>query len=134
VTELVRGPVERDPDVPVHPPGATAQDMAFEEVQLMSVSPPESIVIGPLEPSAFMSTSGAGSMATTFMTNESDADPALLLQVIVYVLEIVRAPVEMEPEVATEPTLLLMTQKSANAELQVRSMLPPELIVIGPSE
>jgi len=43
--------------------------------------------------------------------------PVLLLQVIVYVLEIVRAPVEMEPEVATEPTLLLMTQKSAFVEL-----------------
>lgn len=82
VTVPVKGPVDLDPDVPVHPPGATAQAMAFTEVQLMVTESPELTEIGPFEPFALKSTPGAnGTTPFTFITMESDAEPVSLRQV-----------------------------------------------------
>ena len=73
-------------------------------------------------------------MPLTLITTESETEVEPLLQVSVYVLELVSLPVERDPDVPTEPMPLFIIHVFAFLDVHVRFTLLPELIVMGPLE
>ncbi|MDP3991507.1 MAG: hypothetical protein Q8P66_01210, partial [Candidatus Colwellbacteria bacterium] len=109
-------------------------EVALLEVQERAAEDPESMVIGPSEPFALMSTVG-GSSAPTLTVTLSETLPPGPKQVIVYPREEVSGPVGWEPAIGLNPLQPPEAMHEvALLEVQERVAEDPESMVMGPSE